>query len=135
MDLHRYASQLDGLRAELIASLSAADRQQLKSSYAHLSLNAIFERLKSSQDEIEKFVAATPNQRKTLKKWRDREVRLLLTLGALYHVQQAHAYISSLANSSVLYDQSYRQMVIAATNAFSDMLENHPFRFPLDDLD
>lgn len=133
MDLGRYCIEMEGLREELIDSLSEDEKEILRDKFAKMSLKAVATWLEQNHSEIRAFVLATPAKRMKLKKWHDAETRMSLTLGALYFVQQSYEVVHAVAESTMLWGISYREMIVSGVGVFDKIVRRNPLRFPLDD--
>ena len=130
MSLGNYIGACSTLADELILSLTP---QELEHLHASLKGKKVMDWVRwrlNNENLVAEFVAATPQQRKTRKKF-DAE-RLYLTMAGAQHCLEARALLSVVVNSVLRPGGSYREMAAAAGlaygHAFASEVPYWPFR-------
>lgn len=121
MSLDLYVTHCDVLACELRDSLEKADVHALALKLADKSRLEWLRWRTENEKLIADFVAATPAERKSKKRFQ--QDRLLLTLAGVQHCMEAFALLRAIDNNPLAPGQSYRSMAAAAGIAYQELFE------------
>ena len=128
MSLHNYLGACHNLAEELRGSLQDAEIDSL-----HLALSGkrVIDWIRWRTDNealVSEFVAATPKERLTKKKFQ--EQRLYLTMAGVQHCLEAQALLRVIENNFLVPGGSYRSMAALAGLAFAELYDHEITYWP-----
>jgi hypothetical protein len=118
MSLALYAANCEGLVQELVKSLDDADIAALRQDCAALGFEGMKRWSGNNLNLVEKYVRATPSQRKKKKEWRDPVLRGRLVLSSIQYISLARNFLEGIEEHMIWPGGSYRDMAAAAGKAF-----------------
>lgn len=119
------ANYINGTREiseELFTLLENAEIKELHGTLSGWSSRDWMKWRIQNHDLVCSFVAATPSQRKKLKKFQQQ--RLMLTLAGFHHCREASTLINSITSPSLCAGLSYREMAALAGDAFNRLFDD-----------
>jgi len=135
MTYSSYNQACQGLRWELIESLSDENVDALREDCTTLSIDGWFEWLELNFDEILKYIAAAPSRRAQTRKWNERTVQGRLVLAAVQHLDRAQVFLTAIDEHFVWQGLSYREVAAGAGSAYIDIHNKSISLWPFDDPD
>ncbi len=125
----------DSLALERHQSLTGSDRERLWLLCHRANLEGVADWLQKHAAAVADYQSATPSARKRKKAWRDRDVRLLLTYGAIIGIQQGKALLANPWLDWAQYGSSKREVLALAGRIYAELLEASidywPFEGPI----
>jgi hypothetical protein len=130
MGLDLYVTHCDALACELRDSLAKTEVVALRERLANTAKLEWMRWRVHNEKLIAEFVAATPAQRKRMRKFE--EDRLLLTLAGIQHCMEAYALLRVMDNNPLSPGQSYRSMAAVAGVAYQQLFDIEIPHWPFD---
>lgn len=122
MYLYPYAARCREFEFEIASTLSADDRDVLRSDVAGLGRTKWWGWLVNNRAQIAEFLRSSPSRRAKLKKWRDPELRRRLCLGAMQFAHHAFLLLTEIDQHDLYEGRSYRDMAASAALAHINVL-------------
>lgn len=119
MGLGHYIGAANTLAEEIRDSLTTDEVRSLGSLLRALGLEGWQIWKGRHQATIQRFVAATPSERRKLKSLQPH--RIPLAYAAYQHCMAAHAFLAAVDSNLVYPGPAYRSMAVAAGNAFLEV--------------
>lgn len=133
MNWHRYIIHCASIREELTQEMSPQDRANVEADLRSLGRSAWMSWIREHTDEVQRFLDATPAQRKKRIAWRDTTHRNRLIVAGTTRLWGACAMIE--AAGCIASVSGYREMAAAAARNWWEIYHPEMRVWPFDEQD